>query len=203
MKAKGNKILQNVKTHWNNMLSLAKRTLSMYMPLVAKMAKDIPSLMVAWVNFEFRCDVNLLISLFSLIPMLEIIHALIKFAQKRDVFVYDYVATIKICQRQLYIHYSNPTMKYSFNVFKEFHDLVDYIHNTLHLKWKASSLDFKISSVEYLCFHSINFTFWATSLDGHGQKMQGFREIFNGLVDAIKASCSSFFISTHFEFVFI
>jgi hypothetical protein len=89
MKTKGNKILQNVKTRWINMFSLAKRTLSMYMPLVAKMVKDSPSLMATWVNFEFCCDVNLFVSLFSLMPMLEIIHALIKFAQKKDVFVYD------------------------------------------------------------------------------------------------------------------
>jgi hypothetical protein len=92
-------------------------------------------------------------------PMLEIVHALIKFAPKRDAFVYDYVATIKICQRQLYTHYSNPTTKYSYDVFKQFHDLVDYIHNTLHLKWKASSLDLNTLNVEYLCFHFTDFTF--------------------------------------------
>jgi hypothetical protein len=79
MKAKGNKILQNVRTHWINMLSPTKRALSMYMPLIANMAKDIPSLMVAQVNFKFFCDVNLLISFSCLMPMLETIHALIKF----------------------------------------------------------------------------------------------------------------------------
>jgi len=97
MKAKGNKILQSVRTHWISVLSLAKWTLSMYMPLVAKMAEDSPALMVAWVNFKFCCDVNLLISFFSLMPMLEIVHALIKFASKRDVFIYDYVVAINIC----------------------------------------------------------------------------------------------------------
>jgi len=51
----------------------------MYMPLVAKMVEDNPSLMVAKVNFELLCDVNLLISLSCLLPMLETIHALIKF----------------------------------------------------------------------------------------------------------------------------
>jgi hypothetical protein len=57
------------------------------MPLVAKMAKNSPSLTVAWVNLKFQCDVNLFISLSSLMPMLEIVHALIKFAQKWDVFL--------------------------------------------------------------------------------------------------------------------
>jgi hypothetical protein len=89
------------------MLNLAKRALSMYIPLVANMAKDSSSLMATQVNFELLCDVNLLISLSYLMPMLETIHALIKFTHKRDVFVCDYVVTIKICQGQLYIHYSN------------------------------------------------------------------------------------------------
>ncbi len=60
-------------------------------PLVAKiMAKDNPSSMVAMVNFELFCDVNLLNSLSCLMLMLEIVHALIKFAYKQDVFVCDY-----------------------------------------------------------------------------------------------------------------
>jgi hypothetical protein len=80
MKVKGNKILQNVKTHWINMLSLTKWVLLMYMPLVAKMTEDSPSLMAAPVNFKLLCDVNLIISLSCLMPILETVHALIKFA---------------------------------------------------------------------------------------------------------------------------
>jgi hypothetical protein len=63
-----------------------------------KMVKDNPSIMFTKVNFELLCDVNLFIFLSCLLPMLEIIHALIKFTKKRDVFVCNYVATIKICQ---------------------------------------------------------------------------------------------------------
>ncbi len=51
------------------------------LPLVAKiMAKDNPSFMVAMVNFELLCDVNLRNSLSCLMFMLKIVHALIKFA---------------------------------------------------------------------------------------------------------------------------
>jgi len=67
------------------------------MPLVANMAKDNSFLMAIQVNFELLCDVNLFISLACLMPMLETIHALIKFTQKMDVFVCDYVVVIKIC----------------------------------------------------------------------------------------------------------
>jgi hypothetical protein len=62
-------------------------------------------------------------------------------------------------------------MKYTSDVFKEFHDLIDYIHKKLHLKLKGSSLDLNTSGVEYLSIDFANFTFWATSLDAHNQKM--------------------------------
>ncbi len=65
------------------MLNLAKCTLSMYMPLITKMVEDNPLLMVAQVNFELFGNVNLLISLFCLMPMLEVVHALIKLHIKR------------------------------------------------------------------------------------------------------------------------
>jgi len=122
---------------------------------------------------------------------------------KRDVFVCDYVATITTCQGQLYTHYSNPTMKYTFDVFKEFHDLINYIHNRVHLKLKASSLDLNTSGLEYLWFDFVSFIFWGTSLDAHGQKMQVSQEIFNRLMDVAKASCTSLFFQPIFEFVFI
>jgi hypothetical protein len=85
-------------------------------------------------------------------------------------------------------------------------DLVDCTHNTMHLKWKTSFLDLNTSKVEYLCFDYASYTFWATSLDAHGQKMQVSWEIFNGLVDATKTSCSIFLFQpilslSSFEFV--
>jgi hypothetical protein len=37
--------------------------------------------------------------------MLELVHALIKFAQSKNVFVCDLVATIKVCQGDVYNMY--------------------------------------------------------------------------------------------------
>jgi hypothetical protein len=79
------------------MFNLTKMVMVMYKPLLAKMAKNNPLIMFAKVNFELLCDVNLLIFLSYLLSVLEIIHALIKFAQKRDALVCNYVVAIKIC----------------------------------------------------------------------------------------------------------
>jgi hypothetical protein len=57
-----------------------KKVMAMYMPLLAKMIENSLSIMSAKVNFELLCDVNLVTSLSYLLPMLEIVHALIKFS---------------------------------------------------------------------------------------------------------------------------
>jgi hypothetical protein len=88
------------------------------MPFVGKMVEDIPFIMIAKHDFELFYDVNLLIYLSFLLPMLETIHVLIKFAQKKDVFVCDFITAIKICQKQLYFHYFHLETKYMFNISK-------------------------------------------------------------------------------------
>jgi hypothetical protein len=79
------------------MFNLTNQDMSMHMPLIAKMVKDNPILTVVQANFELFCDVNLFISLFDLMSMLETIHPLIKFAHKQDDFVCDYVVAINVC----------------------------------------------------------------------------------------------------------
>jgi hypothetical protein len=49
----------------------------------------------------------MLLGLFCLLPLLEAMNALIKFAQGRDTFIYGFVATIKSFQVNLYMMYSN------------------------------------------------------------------------------------------------
>jgi hypothetical protein len=144
------------------MFNPTKRVMAMNMPLLAKMAKDNPSIMFAKVNFELLCDVNLLIFLCCLLPTLEIIHALIKLAQKRDVLVCDYLSTIKICQGQLYFQFVDPATKYVYDIFKYFQGLIACNHYNVHMKWKTNSLNLNTPSNEYLAFDSSNYTFWAT-----------------------------------------
>jgi hypothetical protein len=62
MKAKGNKILWNLKTHWLSVFSLAKPMVTMYM--LVKMVENSPPFLFAKVNFELLCDVNFLIFFF-------------------------------------------------------------------------------------------------------------------------------------------
>jgi hypothetical protein len=165
LQTKGDKILCNVKTHWTSMLSPIKHVMSKYKTLMLKIVKDNMEVVIAKTNFELLCDVSLPLALVCLQSFFEIAHAFIKFFQKRNVFACHYVATITICQSQLYLLYNDPNTCYISNAFKYFKDLVASKHDIVGLCWVVEALDLKASNVEYLAFHFTNHTFLAIYVD--------------------------------------
>ncbi len=83
-----------------------------YKTPIVKMSHD--SVLVVQVRFNLYlfCDLHILMGLFCLLPLLEVVNALIKFAQGKDIFICDFVAVIKIFQIDLYMMYSNPSNNY-------------------------------------------------------------------------------------------
>jgi hypothetical protein len=79
------------------MLSLAKRVMVEYKTMFMKMAFDNPTNQQVMLNNEHLCNIHSLFGLVYILPLLESMHALIKFAQFKNVFVCDLVATIKVC----------------------------------------------------------------------------------------------------------
>jgi len=63
--------------------------------LIANMAVGSSIVKVAKANLVNLCDVGTILNLPCVLPMLESINALMKFAQAKDVFVCDYIVTIK------------------------------------------------------------------------------------------------------------
>jgi hypothetical protein len=53
-------------------------------------------------NLDLFCDLHMLMGMFCLLPLLESVNAIIKFAQRRDIFICDFVAIVKIYQTNLY-----------------------------------------------------------------------------------------------------
>jgi len=53
-------------------------------------------------NIELLCDVDVFLGLTYIIPMLEIVHCLSKIVQSLDIFICDFVATMKECRGKLY-----------------------------------------------------------------------------------------------------
>ncbi len=62
----------------------------------------------------------MLLALFCLLPLLDAMNALIKFAQGKDVFIYDFVAVVKIYQTDFYMMYSYPSNNYQCEHFQMF-----------------------------------------------------------------------------------
>jgi hypothetical protein len=51
------------------------------------------------------------------LPLLEAMKALIKFAKERDLFIYDFVAVVKISQVDFYMMYLDPSSNYQHEHF--------------------------------------------------------------------------------------
>jgi hypothetical protein len=116
METKGLKILWNVKIQWINMLEPLKWVMVKYETLIMRMSKDNVSVVQARFNLDLLCDLHIL-GFFCLLPLLEVMNALIKFAQKRDIFSCDFVAVVKIYQTNLYMIYLDPSNNFLYEHF--------------------------------------------------------------------------------------
>jgi hypothetical protein len=62
----------------------------------------------------------LALSMTCLLPLLECMNSLVKFAQRRNVFICDFVAALATCPRQLYEMYIDTVKAYGTNQFVSF-----------------------------------------------------------------------------------
>jgi hypothetical protein len=67
-----------------------------------KKAWDAPTMLSTKSILSLLIDVETLLSLNAMMLMLKAIHSLIMFAQLKDVFVYDFISLMKICEGEVY-----------------------------------------------------------------------------------------------------
>jgi hypothetical protein len=79
-----------------------------------------------------------LLGMLALLPLLEAIDALILFAQKRDVFVCDFIGALERCKIQLFTYYKNSDTKFYRDDFHAFNQLLEGTHKSILLKWDAN-----------------------------------------------------------------
>jgi len=96
LETKGLKLLKNVKTHWISMLSPLKRILAHYKSLVVKMHSDCEKNKSACDNFELLCDLDVILGLPYVMPILEVVHYVIKYAQCWGAFIMDILDAINL-----------------------------------------------------------------------------------------------------------
>ncbi len=83
------------------MLAPFKRLVFEYRFVVMKMSEDLPINHVVATNYELLCDVETMMGLTCVLPMLEVIQNLNKFAQNRYYFIFDFMAIVKLIQIDL------------------------------------------------------------------------------------------------------
>jgi hypothetical protein len=104
METKGLKILRNIKTRWISMLVPTVRVMNEYRTLLVKFHQD--SNMRKLKKIAVKCftnlvDVQIVIGLAYIMPMLRLTQSLMKYAQRNDVFVCDFLAGVKTLQKDL------------------------------------------------------------------------------------------------------
>jgi len=64
-----------------------KKVLAEYKTLMVQMTNDLNREMATKTNLEYLCDVEVVMGLICIMPMLKVVHALIKFVQACNTFV--------------------------------------------------------------------------------------------------------------------
>jgi hypothetical protein len=85
--------------------------------------------------YEQLCDLQILLGLAYILPLLESMHALIKFAHMWDVFVCNLVVAIKVYQNDLYNMYLEQSSNFFANTYWAFKSLLECRHEDIHMKW--------------------------------------------------------------------
>jgi hypothetical protein len=149
----GQRILRNVKTRWISCLEPVKRVMSEYKALVLKMHLDSQSLATAKANLNLLCEIELLLGLACILPMLEALNYLVKFSQQRACFVCDMVAAVKLCQADLYSWYVDSENAYAADVFRRFKDICNDTSEVFTHEWRddmnmgAQTLSMRVGGV--------------------------------------------------------
>ncbi len=73
IESRGLKILRNIWTQWISMLAFSKRLVFEYKYVIMKMSEDLPTNHVATTNYELLCDVETIMGLTCVLPMLEVV----------------------------------------------------------------------------------------------------------------------------------
>ncbi len=79
LETNGLKLLRNIKTWWISMLSPLEWLLAKYKSMVVKMYMDAPKSKSVWDNLDLLCDLELVLGLPCILPMLEVVHTLVKY----------------------------------------------------------------------------------------------------------------------------
>jgi len=77
----------------------------------------------------------MLLGLNVIMPFLEVVSSLLKFAQLCDVFVCDFIAMVEICEGDIYWMYCDNHSCFQDDVFGNSHALINFAHENNKFRW--------------------------------------------------------------------
>jgi hypothetical protein len=175
----GNKILQNVKPRWISMLGPMVRILEEYKTLVANM--DECDTELGKKNLALLCDFESLLSLPAMIPLLDCVNDLIKFAQSRSVFICDFVTAVKVCQGELFQKFVDEGTAFQGNCFQNFCNIIADSSEIIDFGWfpdletHEDFLSMHVLDAKHMCYKVVE-----------GRTVPVNRELFDTTVEEVK-----------------
>ena len=124
------------------MRNSTRRTLKEYKAFVVKIRMDMTSspsekdkcLVVASDNFDTLLDLELLLSLCNFQSLLTIVLYFIKFAQARNIFIYNFLQILTYVHKKLAKKYIDPVTSFKCEDFKEYESLLELKHRSIYMK---------------------------------------------------------------------
>jgi hypothetical protein len=113
------------------MFNLVKHVLFEYHTLFMKMALDAPTITFTKSNLCLLTNVEMLLRFNVVMPLLEVVHFLIKFAQLRNMFVCDFITMVKTCEGDVYRMYYDIHSSFQGDVFMNFQAVINCVHESI------------------------------------------------------------------------
>ncbi len=94
------------------MLFSTKKVLEEPKPLVVRKTDDFHAILITKTTIELLCDVVVVMGFTCIMPVLEIVHEIIKFVQSCNTFVCDFVEAMNMCCVYFYSLYCDLKKRY-------------------------------------------------------------------------------------------
>ncbi len=91
--------------------------------------------------------------------MLEVVHTLIKYAQRQDVFICEFIDDMKSTKAELHQLYVDPFCKYDDYAFNEVIVVCEHCSELLPLTWVSHEFDVDLYLLPYLAFNIVGHNY--------------------------------------------
>jgi hypothetical protein len=86
-------------------------------------------------NLKAMCEVELILGLHDIVPLLECVHMFIKITHCKNIFVCDSMENIKLAQHEFYMLYCDPHTIVDDPTFDDFNAIKKKKNNTFPMSW--------------------------------------------------------------------